>query len=240
MIYVISDLHGYPMDKFLELLKKADFSDNDFLYIIGDVTDRNGDGGVQMLLWLMEQPNAQLILGNHEAMLLSCSFLFDEITEESIGNFSYQKIEMLTTYMYNGGHITIESLKRLTKDQRSDVIEYLRECPLYETMSVNGKDYILVHSGFENFSYRRKLSDYTADELLWTRPDLSDRYFDDIITIFGHTPTNYYGEKYRGKIIRTDTWIDIDVGAGHGEEAVLLRLDDGMEFRLSDYSNTIK
>lgn len=40
-------------------LKKANFSDDDFLYIIGDVIDRNGDGGVDILLWLLEQPNAQ-------------------------------------------------------------------------------------------------------------------------------------------------------------------------------------
>ena len=80
------------MDKFLRLLKQADFSDDDFLYIIGDVVDRNGDGGVQMLLWLMEQPNAQLILGNHEAMLLACDFLFDDITEDSIDSFNSEKI----------------------------------------------------------------------------------------------------------------------------------------------------
>ena len=197
MVYVISDLHGYPMDKFLKLLKQADFSDDDYLYIIGDVVDRNGDGGVQMLLWLMEQPNAQLILGNHEAMLLACDFLFDDITEDSIDSFNSEKI-------YN------------------------------ETLSVNDKDYILVHSGFENFSVNRKLSDYTVDELIWTRPELSDRYFNDIMTIFGHTPTMYYGDEYKGKIIKTDTWIDIDVGAGHGRGAVLLRLDDGKEFRLSE------
>ena len=102
MIYVVSDLHGYPMDKFLKLLKQADFSDDDYLYIIGDVVDRNGDGGVQMLLWLMEQPNAQLILGNHEAMLLACDFLFDDITEDSIDSFNSEKIYTLTTYLYNG------------------------------------------------------------------------------------------------------------------------------------------
>ena len=32
MIYVISDLHGYPHDKFLELLAKADFGKDDFLF----------------------------------------------------------------------------------------------------------------------------------------------------------------------------------------------------------------
>ena len=233
MVYVISDLHGYSMRKFRALLKKADFSENDFLYIIGDVVDRNGDGGVEMLLWLLEQPNVQLILGNHEEMLLACDFLFEEITEESIERLDHDKMFLLTNYMYNGGKVTMESLKALSKDQRSAIIEYLRECPLYETVEAGDKDYLLVHSGIENFSPGRKLSDYTSKELLWTRPDLNDRYYDDIITVFGHTPTIHYGKEYAGKILITKTWIDIDVGAGHGVEAVLLRLDDGKEFRLS-------
>ena len=42
--YAISDLHGYPVDKFKALLDKASFSDSDMLYILGDVIDRNGDG----------------------------------------------------------------------------------------------------------------------------------------------------------------------------------------------------
>ena len=41
MIYVISDLHGYPHEKLLALLDKAGFGRDDFLYILGDVVDRN-------------------------------------------------------------------------------------------------------------------------------------------------------------------------------------------------------
>ena len=83
MIYVISDLHGYPVQKLKALLRSAGFGGDDFLYVLGDVIDRNGDGGVGVLRWLAEQPNAQLLLGNHEAMLLSCDFLFETVTDES-------------------------------------------------------------------------------------------------------------------------------------------------------------
>ena len=79
-VYVASDLHGLALDDLKSLLALADFKDSDWLYILGDVIDRQNDGGVEILKWLLEQPNAQLILGNHEAMLLSCSFVFDEIT----------------------------------------------------------------------------------------------------------------------------------------------------------------
>lgn len=56
-VYVISDLHGYPLKKFINLLDKSGFSDNDFLYILGDVVDRSGDGGIEILCWMLRQPN---------------------------------------------------------------------------------------------------------------------------------------------------------------------------------------
>ncbi|HBN38791.1 MAG TPA: calcineurin [Ruminococcaceae bacterium] len=235
MTYVISDLHGYPLEKSKKLLEKAKFSDNDFLYILGDVIDRNGDGGVEMLCWLLEQPNIQLILGNHEAMLLSCEFVFDEITNESVEAMNTEKVELLSNYMFNGGDLTLAYLRELNKtspETVSDILDYLHDAPLYEAITVGGNDFLLVHSGIDNFDKNKKLSSYSSDDLLWARPKLDDEYFDDIITVFGHTPTRSYGEGYTGKIIKTKTWINIDVGAGFGQEPVLLRLDDFKEFQL--------
>ena len=98
------------------------------------MVDRNGDGGVEMLCWLLEQSNVQLILGNHEAMLLSCEFVLDEITEKSIDAFSNDKIALLQNYQFNGGDITLAALHRLNKaspERVSDILEYLHEAPLY-------------------------------------------------------------------------------------------------------------
>lgn len=232
MTYVISDLHGYPLEKLKKLLKKATFSSDDFLYILGDIIDRNGDGGVGILLWLLEQVNVQLILGNHEAMLLSCDFVFDEITEDSINAISNEKIELLNNYMLNGGNATLKALRNLPKNTQQDILDYLRDCPLYEAVTANEKDFILVHSGFNSFNKNKKIRDYSSDDLLWARPELDDKYYDDITTVFGHTPTFSYGEEYKGKIIKTSTWIDIDCGAAYGNEPILLLLDDYKEFKL--------
>ena len=205
------------------------------MYILGDVIDRNGDGGVDMLCWLLTQPNIELILGNHEAMLLACEFIFDEITDESISDMHSDNVGVLSDYMFNGGNITLKSLAKLNKtspETIADILDYLHEAPLYEAVSTDNNDFILVHSGLGNFAPTKKLSQYTSDELLWTRPRLEDRYFDDIITIFGHTPTVYYGKEYKGKIVKTDSWINIDAGAASGLEPILLRLDDFKEFQL--------
>lgn len=229
MIYVTSDLHGYPIEKFKAMLESVNFSNDDFLYILGDVIDRGTDG-IKILRWIMLQPNVELLLGNHEAMMLASDFVFEEITEKSINDLTGTKLDVYSNWIANGGQPTVDALHALRPEQIEYILDFLRDCPLYEILTVNGKDFILTHSGLGNFGCHKKLSEYTAKDLLWTRPSLTARYFDDITTVFGHTPTFYYGDKYKGKAIKTETWINVDVGAATGNPPMLLRLDDMKEF----------
>ena len=234
-IYVTSDLHGLSLNDLKALLNKVNFGDSDWLYILGDVVDRQNDGGVEILKWLLEQPNVQLILGNHEAMLLSCDFVFNEITEQNLEAFTKEKMELLMNYMKNGGDVTLNALKSLLKTEPAtvgEILEYLREAPLYETVYAGKKDFLLVHSGLDNFDKNKKLSEYSADDFIWAWPEITDEYYDDIITVFGHTPTMYYDHENKGKILHTKTWIDIDVGVPYGNSPAILRLDDLKEFYL--------
>lgn len=226
-IYVTSDLHGFSVVKFKELLKAVDFSNNDWLYILGDVIDRCGDGGIGILKWLLDQPNVQLIRGNHEQMMLDCLWAFSEITDESIEKVSVDGMQSLDLWMSNGGTQTISSIKQMLRNDRDtfeDIVEYLKETPLCESVEVNGRSFLLCHAGFANFSKEKRLSDYTRHDVLWNRPDKNDRYFDNVITVFGHTPTILFG--CDGRAFVTDTWIDIDVGTHFGNTPMLLRLDD--------------
>ncbi len=232
MIYVISDLHGYPHKKFLELLDKAGFSKDDFLFILGDVIDRQGDGGIETLQWLLYQTNVQLLMGNHEAALIACSFAIGEINEEVVGAIDKEKMDALSRYSADGGDVTMAALHKLSLEAREDILDYLRECPLYGTVEAGGRDFILVHAGLGNFDRSRRIEDYPPEDLLWNFPELSDVYYEKVTTVFGHRPTFSFGEEYEGRICRTRTWIDIDTGAGYGREPVLLRLDDMAEFRL--------
>ena len=234
MVYVTSDLHGYSLEGFVDFLGKVGFCDDDFLYILGDVIDRGKDG-VKLLKWLMRKRNAQLILGNHEAMMLACDFLFEEITDESIARLTGSKLTTYMTWVSNSGQVTLDALSGVRNSEIKYILEYLREAPLYEVLTVNDRDFVLVHSGLGKFRKDKKLSEYTPDELLWERPALSTEYFRDFTIIFGHTPTVAYGEEYTGKIVRTDTWINVDVGVGLGQEPALLRLDDMKEFYYKDF-----
>ena len=109
MIYVTSDLHGYPLKKIKDMLNRVGFSDDDFLFVLGDVIDR-GEDGIKILKWMMSQSNMELIMGNHEAMMLSCEFLFDEITEESISDLTGSKLDLYLNWEQNGARPTINAL----------------------------------------------------------------------------------------------------------------------------------
>ena len=227
MIYVSSDWHGWPLEKIEDLLERAGFGEDDYLFVLGDVIDR-GDHGVELLRWLTWQTNVQLILGNHEAMLLACFSLLQSEDADK-----YQAAYLMKNWMENGGGPTLEGLEKLVKeneDEAEDILGYLQDAPLYDTVEVNGKDYILVHSGIGNFDPGKDLDDYKADDFLWTRPDLNTTYYQNATVIFGHTPTEYFGEQYLGKPVYTDSWICIDTGTGGGRPPVLLRLDDMKEF----------
>ena len=232
MIYAASDLHGCSVDSFLRLLAHADFSEKDFLYILGDVVDR-GEHGAELLSWITQQSNVQLLLGNHEDMLLNCAFLFDEVTEENLEKLTQDQLFWLRNWMRNGAAPTIAGFRKLLAEDPElveGILEYLREAPLYACLEVGGMEYVLVHSGIGNFRLRKRLKSYSRHDLLWERPTPDVRYYPDKTVIFGHTPTAFYGEEYRGREFRTDTWICIDAGAAMGESPMLLRLDDKKAF----------
>lgn len=234
MIYAISDLHGCPPRQFFDLLEKAGFSDADFLFVLGDVIDR-GEHGVELLRWMAEQPNVQLLLGNHESMLLSCAFLFEEVTDDTLADLDIQKLELYQNWLENGGEPTVRELNKLLKshpDVLEGLMDYVRSAPLYEVIEASGRNFVLVHGGLDHFDPEKPLDAYDPHDLLWARPCLDTRYYDNAMTVLGHTPSIMYGSMYRGRAVKTDTWICIDAGVVADFPPMLLRLDDLQEFYL--------
>lgn len=58
MIYVMSDIHG-EYDRYKAMLEKIQFSNDDTMYIIGDVIDRK-PGGVDILKDIVTRTNVNL------------------------------------------------------------------------------------------------------------------------------------------------------------------------------------
>lgn len=219
MIYAISDIHG-RYDKYAAMLEKINFRDNDTLYILGDVIDRGNDG-IKILLDILRRPNAVMLMGNHEAMMLDTLLGFEQINEESI--------DKMVLWVLNGGEPTLTAFLELGKKDRIDILDSLEKMPYYAEISVGGNDFILLHGGLEDFSPDRPLCGYSRDEIVWAEPDFERGYFADKFLIVGHTPTpTICGEP---KIFRNNKLIDIDCGcAFEGGRLGCLCLDDFEEF----------
>ncbi|MBE6735031.1 MAG: calcineurin [Ruminococcaceae bacterium] len=230
MNYVVSDLHGYPLERLKKALSVAGFSESDRLYVLGDCIDRGYDG-LNIIRYIMTKPNITLIQGNHEAMLLENRTLFDGDRIPSASDLVGERRRAYSIWVSNGGYSTMDAMQQYTHAQIKYILEFLDKAPLYKEIEAGGKTYILTHSGLGNFREDKPLCDYTPHELLWTRPPLDTRYYEDgRIVIFGHSPTVMYGDEYRGRPIITDTWIDIDTGASKGLSPLLLRLEDMKKF----------
>ena len=72
MIYVMSDIHGQKR-RFDSVMKQINLQPDDTLYILGDVIDRNSDG-IKILRQIMAMPNAKMLLGNHELMMMNALY----------------------------------------------------------------------------------------------------------------------------------------------------------------------
>lgn len=228
--YVISDIHG-EYETFKAMLERIDFSDRDTLYVLGDVVDR-GPEPIKVLKEMMKYPNIIPIVGNHELMALTClKFLMKNITDENIDLIDEDIVNKLLNWQTNGSESTIAEFAKLTEEEKQDIIEYLEDFSIFEEINVNDKDYLLVHAGLRNFEPDKPIDEYELSELVWERPDYEKKYFDDIIVITGHTPTQYIKCNDRpGYIYKANNHIAIDCGCCFGQRLAAICLDTGEEF----------
>lgn len=222
--YVMSDIHGEYL-KYQQALKAINLQENDVLYVLGDVIDR-GTGSCKILFDMMCHFNIIPLLGNHEFMAMSVlSKLLEEITEDTIGGFDQDFVTGMLTWFKNGGQSTLEEFKKLSSEDRQLILEYLEEFELYEEITVNGQEYILVHAGLHNFAETKKLSNYQLYEVIWEPTDYDKVYFKDKILITGHTPVQLISKGKSEKILKMNNHIAIDCGCGFNGKLGVLCLD---------------
>lgn len=131
-IYVCSDIHG-AYDKFIKLLKKINFNNEDTMYILGDVIDRGKDS-IPLLQDIMSRDNIILLLGNHELMMYDA--LFGTKSDYRIWN-------------RNGGYSTYSQFILLSKIEQEIMFDYFIHLPIVvPDLEVNNKHYYLSHASF--------------------------------------------------------------------------------------------
>lgn len=212
MIYVMSDIHGNER-RFDSIMEQINLCEEDSLYILGDVIDRH-PGGIRILRRIMNMPNAQMLLGNHEHMMLralGCPYdPYDIMSEHDI--HLAQRL-----WHHNGGKVTHQYWKRIRKSIRSEVIAYLKDLPLNIDLEVNGKQYKLVHGApLEDYNTGSIFDDATQFAV-WERLRRDDMINRDYTLVFGHTPTEHYQSSIPMEPWFGQNCIGMDCGCGYPE-----------------------
>ena len=226
-VYVCSDLHGqYELYKdMLSQVKKGEK-----LYILGDVIDRGPDG-IKILEDIIEQgEKIELLVGNHELMMIQSLFM----NREKEKNNWYRDS--------NGGKKTYDDFMKLSSEKQEKVKELLLKSTVHTEININDENLYLVHAKADKNTDKKKetveeyLIEGREDDLyncVWARVDndknnnISEKWKEEDIgkekmfTIIGHTPTD------DNKIAIHNSYAIIDCGASYYGNGCLLRLNDG-------------
>lgn len=233
MTYVISDIHGNRRC-FDSVMKQICLSEDDTLYILGDVIDRHPDG-IGILSEIMKMPNVKMLLGNHEYLMLRAlghPYDDDDIMSESDTDAA------VNLWYLNAGEDTHRAFMSLSREEQREIIDYLTSLPLNIDVEAGGKLYKLVHAaaaeGYVPGMKCKSITKYATWERIdpWTIPPRG------YTIVFGHTPTKRYLSSNPMKIWRGNDFIGIDCGSGYPERGysgvlgrlACLRLDDDAEF----------
>ena len=214
MIYVMSDIHG-RIDRFESILRQIDLQEQDHLYVLGDVIDRNA-GGVALMFRLLQMPNATLLLGNHEWMMRDC--IVDGGDAEA--------------WIINGGMETLMEYFDLSANQMLFLWDYLRQLPLQVMIRVNDTDYLLTHfMPISLYSQERDANMTDTEFAVWSRVEANTPLPEGTTLVFGHTPTVFYQDVDPMRVWHGDRRIGIDCGCSDPSgRLACLRLDDMKEF----------
>ena len=217
MIYCISDIHG-EYERYIAMLNLIGFSDDDTLYVLGDVIDR-GKQGIEILLDIMKRPNVFMITGNHEQMCLATLGHNNEIGARHL-------------WQQNGGSNTYRAMVYgRAKEQRWKIIHFIEKLPDHLEIEVGYRKFHLVHGFPAN----------NKEDRIWGRVEQNSTHdIPNTTVIVGHTPTSFLTGKEDEplSIWHGNNIIDIDCGCGSKSEyrrLACLRLDDMQEFYVSEF-----
>lgn len=203
MRYIISDIHGCR-EEYFKLLDKINFSEEDQLYVLGDVVDR-GINPIGVLQDLMKRKNVIYILGNHDFLfhyfIRTLGFdLCDFRNEEDKWDFR--------SWLKDGGLSTVEEFLDLEVEEKRKIFEFIDNASMYEIVEYGEKRYVLVHAGISGFDETKSLDEYQYTDFISERMDYAKRYYQDrnVFIVTGHTPT---------PLIRADKKPEVFVGNGN-------------------------
>ena len=208
----------------MALLKRISFTNNDTMYILGDIIDR-GPKPVELLKFIYEHDNIIPLMGNHE------EFLLDYVDKGFAGD--------TVAWDKNDGEVTRLAIDKLRKDDPALCENIMNDMKGWSSCLVLGP-YVLSHAGYNAARLKNlpptieSLKKMTLADFTWSREDFYKcKGIDDHITIFGHTPTRSIRTAFSLKK-SDDIWvcarygdkIGIDGAVAYGGQLNCVNLDE--------------
>ena len=185
-IYACSDIHG-QYDLYRKMLEDIHFSDEDTLYVLGDMIDR-GPKSMEVILDVMSRKNVIALLGNHELLMYN--------------HLAWKNNAFRDTWLYpqNGGEDNEKAFLALSAQDQERVLDYVKNLPLQIEVQVGGKPFLLSHSFFvleEGTVYWKDMPDDVVFDTVWCSPWRENEYVplqfymsDQHIHVIGHVPVH--------------------------------------------------
>lgn len=223
-ILVTSDIHGY-LSYFKEILKKASFSDEDILFIVGDMIEK-GPESLNTLRYIMElckQGNVIPLIGNVDAYRLK---LIYELSEENVCSF-YNYVQNLRQWIGTSFYeelaaecgYTINSPDDILLSKHAVIAHFENEFKFLANLPtvVETQNYIFVHGGLRKKQVSDNLDKSVFELTKFDAFAENTSYVFDKYVIAGHWPVVLYGSdipQMNPIINRDKKIISIDGGCG--------------------------
>lgn len=80
------------------------------------------------------------------------------------------------SWQHNGSKSTFDEFRALSREIQYEVIEFIKDFTIYEALTANGKEYLLVHGGLGNYYPGKDIEEYSIKELIWDRAEYDIQY----------------------------------------------------------------
>ena len=137
MNYVLSDIHN-DFSKLVRMLEIIKFSENDTLYVLGDMFDRGGEVADPLGIYfhlLKNEHRYKLVRGNHDTCLgkyIQHYYRIPECKRQTIERYPYNSFEILS--------------KRLPPVDMLQMADWILSMPVQREITINGEKYLLAHA----------------------------------------------------------------------------------------------
>ncbi len=218
-IIVVCDIHGH-LDRFISLLKKVNYTFDDYLVILGDFVEK-GDQVIETIHFvekLSHNPKVFVLTGN-------CEWALDALL--TVPELAYQIPLYLKRVSSNGcirevyHRLHLDNGKETTLGIQKQIYEYLKNeidfiSHLPVTLKIN--QFLFVHAGIEK---RKDYQNSSLSSLLEMQHFYDQGHLLDEIVVVGHLPTaNYFMNGICNDIIIDEEKKIICIDGGTGVKAI--------------------